>query len=58
MWAVVAGVLNILYLILKNYFEKDTELRKEKEKLHEEASIAIKSGDVDRINSVIVRLKQ
>ena len=58
MWAVVSGVVQILFLILKNMFEKDAELRKKREELRGESQEAIKSGDASRINIVIGKLRQ
>lgn len=57
MWQVVAGVLQIIYLFMKNKFEKDAELRKQKEEIYVEAKEAIKSKDVSRINGVIDRMR-
>lgn len=57
MLSIISGVIQIIFLILKNKFEKDSELRKKKEELHAEAKEAIKSGDVSRINDLINRLK-
>lgn len=57
MWQTVAGVIQILFLVLKNKFERDEAERKRKEALHEEAKDAVKSRDISRINSVIERLR-
>jgi hypothetical protein len=57
MWQVAAGVIQIIYLLLKNKFEKDAEKKKQMEELHVEAKEAIKSRDASRINSVVGRLR-
>lgn len=57
MWAVISGVIQIIYLLLKNKFEKDAELKKKKEELHVEAKEAIKSRDASRITSVLDRMR-
>ena len=58
MWAVISGVVQILYLLLKNKFEKDAELKKKKEELHVEAKEAIGSRDVSRINTLLTELRK
>lgn len=57
MWQVAAGVIQIIYLIIKNKFEKDEELRKKREGMRAETEDAIKSRDVSRINNVITRMR-
>jgi hypothetical protein len=58
MWAVISGVVQIIYLLLKNKFEKDAELKKKREDLHEEAKTAIASRDVSALNSLLSKLRQ
>lgn len=53
----IGAVIQIIFLILKNKFEKDAEIRKKKEELHNEAKSAVSSGDLSRINAVIDRLR-
>lgn len=58
MWATIAGVLQIVLIVLKNYFERDAEEKARKDALRTAATEAIKSGDLSRINSVIVSLRK
>jgi hypothetical protein len=58
MWGVIAGVIQIISLLLKNKFEKDEELKKKKEAMGVEAKEAIKSRDASRINDILIRLRQ
>ena len=57
MWSAIAGIIQIIYLLIKNKFEKDEELKKKKEGLYVEAKEAIKSRDVSRINGLLGRLR-
>lgn len=61
MWAIVQSVIQIIYLILKNKFEKNAELKKKKEGLSDEAKDIVKEGfktrDVSRLNELIQRLR-
>ncbi|MEK7180216.1 MAG: hypothetical protein AAB706_01965 [Patescibacteria group bacterium] len=57
MWAVISSVIQIIFLLLKNKFEKDADLKKKKEELHVEAKKAIISGDVSRINMLVTKLR-
>ncbi len=58
MWQVFAGIVQIIFLILKNKFEKDEEKRKEREQHAKEASEIIKSRDVSRLNNLLTRMRQ
>ena len=58
MWAAISAVLQILYLIFKNKFERDAEERKRKEALSGEATTAIVNRDLSAINSVLGKLRQ
>jgi len=58
MWAVIKAVLQILYLVLKNKFEKDAEKKIEKKELYEEAKTAIVSRDASAITSILDRLRK
>lgn len=57
MLQVIGAIIQILFLILKNKFEKDAEIKKKKEELHEEAKSAISTGDMSRINALIDKLR-
>lgn len=57
MWSAIVAVLNIFYLLLKNKFEKDADEKKRKEALYAQAKSAISSGDISRINNVLVSLR-
>jgi len=58
MWQVAVCVLQIVYLIMKNKFEKDAELKKKKEELYVEAKEVLKSGDASRIVGLADRMRQ
>ena len=58
MWAVISGVIQIIYLLLKNKMEKDKDVKKQREELQQEATKAIKSRDIGAINSVVGKLRQ
>lgn len=57
MWSTIAGIVQLLYLIIKNKFEKDSELKADKEKIHADWKEAIKSGDTVRISDMLVKLR-
>ena len=57
MWAAIAGIIQIIAILLKNKIERDEEERRRKEALHEEAKEAIKSRDVSRINNLLCKLR-
>jgi hypothetical protein len=57
MLQIIGGILQIIFLLLKNKFEKDEEVRKQKEALHAEVKTAIASRDADAINAVICKLR-
>lgn len=56
MIAIISGVIQIIFLILKNKFESDADEKKRKEKIHANWTDAVKSGDISRINSIIDKL--
>ena len=58
MWGVIAGVVQIVYLILKNKFERDEETKKKREALYEESKSAIKSMDTSKLNLLIGKLRK
>lgn len=58
MWQAIAGIIQILYLLLKNKFEKDEELRKKRAELHAEVKDTIASRDTSRINDLVKRMRQ
>ena len=58
MWGVIAGIIQIIMLVLKNKFEKDAEVRKKREALSDQAKEAIKSRDASSINIVINKLRE
>ena len=58
MLQIIVGVIQIIYLLLKNKFEKDAEVRKKREELHVEAKAAIKARDIGAIGSIISRLRK
>ena len=58
MVAIISAAFQILFLILKNKFEKDAAERARKDALHGEAITAIKANDLSAINSVFDRLRK
>lgn len=55
---IISGAIQLIFLILNNYFEKDKEEKKRKEDIHAEWVDVIKSGDKSRINALIDKLRQ
>lgn len=55
--ALIGGVIQLVFLILSNQFNHNEEERKRREKLHEDWADAIKSGDIKRINSILLLLR-
>ena len=58
MWSAITGIVQIIFLLLKNKFEKDADEKKRKEDLHDESKTAIVSRDVSRINIVLDKLRK
>lgn len=58
MLSAIWGIVQIVLLFLKNKFEKNDDVRKQKESLREEAAEAVKSGDISRINAVLGKLRR
>jgi len=58
MLAIISTIFQILYLIIKNKFDKDAEKRKEMNDLHKEAYDALKSANASQLNSLLVKLKK
>ena len=56
--SLIGAVLQVVFLILKNKFEKDEAVRKQKEAMRAETEDAIKSRDLSRINSCIDKLRK
>ena len=57
MIALITGIIQLVFLILKNKFEENSTERKRKEELHKDWVDAVKSGDKSRIHSIIERLR-
>ena len=55
---VIGAILQIIFLIFKNKFEKDAKKKEEKDALSKEASNVIFSGDVSRINALVGKLRK
>lgn len=55
--ALILAVTQLVFLILKNKFEGNAEEKKRKEELHAEWAEAVKSGDVNRINAMLDKLR-
>ena len=57
-WAtVIAAFLQLVILVLNNWFNKDAQDKARKEKLHAELADAIKAGDTARINNILDGLR-
>lgn len=52
----ITAIIQLIILILKNKFEKDAEVKKQKEELHAQAWDAINKRDVGATISVLDKL--
>jgi outer membrane protein assembly factor BamD (BamD/ComL family) len=57
MLPIIAAALHIVFLFLKNSFEKDAVERRRKEELYDEAKQAVTSGNLSAINAVFDKLR-
>ena len=53
MWQAIAGIVQIIFLILKNKTEKNEEKKKEREAKKNELKEAVKSKSASAVNSII-----
>lgn len=53
--AIIGAVIQLIYLILSNKFEKDKELKKKKEEIIKELENGIKKRDASAVNLIINR---
>ena len=58
MWESIGAALSLIFLIIKNLFEKDATVRKQNDDLHKEAKDAILSRDPSRVTSVFDKLRR
>lgn len=58
MWQSIGAALSLIFLIIKNLFEKDATVRKQNDDLHKEAKDAILSRDPSRVTSVFDKLRR
>lgn len=58
MWQSIGAALSLIFLIIKNLFEKDAIVRKQNDDLHKEAKDAILSRDPSRVTSVFDKLRR
>lgn len=58
MIAIIAGVIQLIFLILKNKYNQDEEDKQRKKEIANEWKDAIKSGDASRINTLIDKLRK
>jgi hypothetical protein len=56
--SLISGVIQIIFLIIKNVFERNADKKKKKAELKNEAVEAVKSRDISRINVVIGKLRK
>ncbi len=57
MWAAIAAIAQLLYLIINTKFERDAAERKRKDEALAGWDQAVKSGDISRINATIDRVR-
>jgi uncharacterized membrane protein YjfL (UPF0719 family) len=58
MWAAVGVIVQIVFLLLKNMFEKDAKVKKAKEDLAKGVSDAIQAKDISSLNRIIDGLRK
>lgn len=58
MWQSIGAALSLIFLIIKNLFEKDAIVRKQNDDLHKEAKDAILSRNPSRVTSVFDKLRR
>lgn len=58
MWNVIGGILQIIFLLLKNKFEKDAKEKERKKELTNESKDAILSRDPTRIVGILDKLQR
>lgn len=58
MWQSIGAALSLIFLIIKNLFEKDATVRKKNDDLHKEAKDAILSRNPSRVTSVFDKLRR
>lgn len=57
MWAAIAGIFQIIYLVLQTKFERDAAERKRRDELNTGWKEAVKSGDLSTINGFVDKLR-
>lgn len=57
MVALITAVIQLVFLILNTKFQKDSEERKRRDELLTDWDKAIKSGDTDKINALLVAIR-
>lgn len=57
MISLISGVIQLVFLIFNNYFEKDKDEKKRKEDLHAKLADAIKRNDSDAVNNILTQLR-
>lgn len=55
---IIAAILEIIYLLLKNKFERDHETKQAKIALEDEARLALKNRDRGAIIAVLDKLRK
>ena len=58
MVAIVSGIIQLIFLLLSKWFEKDAEKKKVKTEIQKELSNAIKTRDVSALNSITQRINR
>lgn len=54
---IISGIIQIIFLIMKNKTQMNDETKKKKDEAYVEAKEAIKSADLSRINAAIDKLR-
>ena len=57
-FVVIGAILQVVILLLKSHYEKESDIKKEHANNSKKISDAIASGDISRINDVIGGLRK
>lgn len=58
MMQIIGAVVELIIFVLKNVFEKNAEVKKQNDELHQEAKDAILSRDASRVSRVFDKLRR
>jgi hypothetical protein len=57
MLEIIGTILQVIFFIFKNKFEKDEKKKKENDALSKQAGEAIKSRDASALNAILIKLR-